>query len=363
MIYANKDETRQRKQRFLFQDIVNKKHKGLLFLFFWVDRYILLLFLHTYIYTPQNMATPTTTFRTATVDDTEKEDDLTYDLGNLAAFDTHPISMQDINANGGLSNIDTFLIKHARDNAQLLFNQIFNLDTESSDVGRLVILPEGETPIPRHRPVPKPKPETKWEKFAKEKGIKNKKRERMLWDEQKKEWRPRYGYQRANDEMRDWAIEVGPNDNPYEDPFQARKVAKKERILKNKLKQLGNLERAAGKKVPHGLKTNLQNYNDDGSHLLTGGNNAMNNNSNSNNRKKGGKGVKRKSGLIGLGDRTTEALRDAQRSSASMGKFDTKLKHEKKLNRGGKRRKKLSVTNTMDEKAQAQKILERVLMS
>ena len=34
-----------------------------------------------------------------------------------------------------------------------------------------------------------------------------------------------------------------------------------------------------------------------------------------------------------------------------------------KLNRGGKRRKKLSVTNTMDEKAQAQKILERVLMS
>ena len=120
------------------------------------------------------MATPTTTFRTATVDDTEKEDDLTYDLGNLAAFDTHPISMQDINANGGLSNIDTFLIKHARDNAQLLFNQIFNLDTESSDVGRLVILPEGETPIPRHRPVPKPKPETKWEKFAKEKGIKNK---------------------------------------------------------------------------------------------------------------------------------------------------------------------------------------------
>ena len=89
----------------------------------------------------------------------------------------------------------------------------------------------------------------------------------------------------------------------------------------------------------------------------------MNNNSNSSNRKKGGKGVKRKSGLIGLGDRTTEALRDAQRSSASMGKFDTKLKHEKKLNRGGKRRKKLSVTNTMDEKAQAQKILERVLMS
>ena len=80
----------------------------------------------------------------------------------------------------------------------------------------------------------------------------------MLWDEQKKEWRPRYGYQRANDETRDWAIEVGPNDNPYEDPFQARKVAKKEQDFReNKLKQLGNIERAARQKVPHGLKTQL----------------------------------------------------------------------------------------------------------
>jgi regulator of ribosome biosynthesis len=298
-------------------------------------------------------------FRTAAPDDQEKEDDLRYDLGNLAAFDTHPISLQDVNANGGISNINNFLIKHARDNAQLLYNQIFNLDSESSDVGRLVLLPESETPLPRFRPVPKPKPETKWEKFAKEKGIKNKKRERMLWDEEKKEWRPRYGYQRANDEMRDWAIEVGPNDNPYEDPFQARKVAKKERILKNKLKQLGNLERAAGTKVPHGLKANLSK--DNGINLLKGNNSR--NNTNSNGSKKMGKGIKRKSGLIGLGDRTNEALKDAQRSSASMGKFDNKLKHEKKMNRGGKRRKKLSVTNTIDDKTQARKILERVLMA
>ena len=295
--------------------------------------------------TPANANAPQ--FRGAAPDDPDKEDDLTYDVGNLACFDTHPISLQEVNAQGGLSSVDKFLIKHARDNAQLLFNQIFNLETEASDVGRLAVLPEGETPLPRYRPVPKPKPETKWQKFAKEKGIKNKKRERMLWDEQKKEWRPRYGYQRANDETRDWAIEVGPNDNPYEDPFQARKVAKKERILKNKLKQLGNIERAAGKKVPHGLKPNLA---DTGAHV-GGGNN-----------RKGGKGVKRKSGLMGLGDRTSEALKDAQRSSASMGRFDQKLKNEKKLKRGGKRRKKLSVTNTSDEKTQAKKILERVLM-
>ena len=77
-------------------------------------------------------------------------------------------------------------------------------------------------------------------------------------------------------------------------------MAKKERILKNKLKQLGNIERAAGKKVPHGLKPNLA---DTGAHV-GGGNN-----------RKGGKGAKRKSGLMGLGDRTSEALKDAQRST------------------------------------------------
>ena len=92
----------------------------------------------------------------------------------------------------------------------------------------------------------------------------------------------------------------------------------------------------------------MQNYNDDGSHLLTGGNNAMNN-SNSSNRK-GGKGVKRKSGLIGLGD---EQLKHYEMHNVFRWKFDTKLKHEKN-NRGGKRRK--TVTNTMDEKAKHKNI-------
>ena len=105
--------------------------------------------------TPANANAPQ--FRGAAPDDPDKEDDLTYDVGNLACFDTHPISLQEVNAQGGLSSVDKFLIKHARDNAQLLFNQIFNLETEASDVGRLAVLPEGETPLPRYRPVPKPK--------------------------------------------------------------------------------------------------------------------------------------------------------------------------------------------------------------
>lgn len=44
-----------------------------------------------------------------------------------------------------------------------------------------------------------PQAETKWDRFAREKGITGKKRSRMVWDNDMKEWRPRHGYKRAND--------------------------------------------------------------------------------------------------------------------------------------------------------------------
>lgn len=61
------------------------------------------------------------------------------------------------------------------------------------------------------RPLPPPKKETRWEKFAKEKGIQNRKRARMVWDEAAQEWRPRWGYKSANGGVEDMAIvEVKP---------------------------------------------------------------------------------------------------------------------------------------------------------
>ena len=82
--------------------------------------------------------------------------------------------------------------------------------------------------LPRQRPVPKPKPETRWERFAKEKGIEKKKRGRMVWDEAHKDWRPRWGYGRANDETKDWIIEHkgdGPGDGGDEDVRSAPTTA------------------------------------------------------------------------------------------------------------------------------------------
>jgi len=40
------------------------------------------------------------------------------------------------------------------------------------------------------------------------KGINKRKRGRMVWDEEAKEWKPRWGYKRANDNTKDWCIEV-----------------------------------------------------------------------------------------------------------------------------------------------------------
>ena len=61
------------------------------------------------------------------------------------------------------------------------------------------------------KPVPKVKPETRWQKFAKAKGIKKQKRSRMIFDEATQEWKPRFGYKRVNDDQNDWVIPVPGN--------------------------------------------------------------------------------------------------------------------------------------------------------
>jgi regulator of ribosome biosynthesis len=54
--------------------------------------------------------------------------------------------------------------------------------------------------------------------------------------------------QRANDETKDWAIPLKESDPDTADPFQERVNKKKERVLKNKLQHLKNLERSAAAK-------------------------------------------------------------------------------------------------------------------
>lgn len=171
-------------------------------------------------------------YATDTSSEVKKEDDLVYDLGNLAAFDTHPFTYKN----------EKELALHARENVQLLINQIFDLPREMSDMGPLAKLPEPSLTIPREKPLPKPKVETKWEKFAKEKGIDKRKKSRMQFDEEKEEWAPSWGYKRAGDDMKDWAVEMKAGDTS--DPWTKRKQDKRARVEKNLKAQANNLVRS-----------------------------------------------------------------------------------------------------------------------
>ncbi len=72
--------------------------------------------------------------------------------------------------------------------------------TSSSD-GVLLSLPVVSTPLPRAKPVPAAKPETKWQAFAKKKGIAPKSREQrrnLQFNEKTGDWERKWGYQGAN---------------------------------------------------------------------------------------------------------------------------------------------------------------------
>eukprot|EP00948_MAST-09A_sp_MAST-9A-sp1_P002015 g2015.t1 len=267
----------------------------------------------------------TSTLKPALADDVTKDDDLEYDLGNLMGCDGHPLDVSRY-----AKDPSGYLDSLTRDNTQRLFNQIFALEIEHhSQAGPLAVLPEPTTIIPRQKPLPKPKVETKWEKYAKDKGIFNKKRSRMIWDEDSAEWKPRHGYKRGKDNTNDWLIEYKAGENTSINKFEERKMEKKKRILNNKLAQMNNMERQYGRTRQNRIGAGA---------LLSqksiGNSSTPNHSSNNkrNNRIKYGFGK----------EGTSEALAKVQRSTASMGRFDKKLKNEKKMNSGGRRQAKRS---------------------
>ena len=134
---------------------------------------------------------------------------VTLDLGIVAAFDTAPV---DPAAYAG--GREACLLQSALENSQLLIRGLFELPAEDDPIhGPTAALPARTTTLPREKPVPAPKPLTRWEKFALEKGIKKKgKRERMLYDEPSGEYKPRFGYKRGRDESSEWLYELKPGD-------------------------------------------------------------------------------------------------------------------------------------------------------
>merc|ERR1712093_739996 len=135
----------------------------------------------------------------------------TFDLGLLLASDPNPLLLTTT------ENLEDDLAATARDGAQALLNQLLSTcPIASTPNGVLLSLPEIETRLPREKPLPPPKAQTTWEKFAAKKGIKSKtaeQRKKMVYDEATGEWVPKWGYKGANKGMeggREWrGLSVG----------------------------------------------------------------------------------------------------------------------------------------------------------
>ena len=168
------------------------------------------------------------------------EDAFEIDAGNLMIVDPSPLDKE-----GMKGDVNTACVAMATSMTQALVAHLFSLPSKPAAVGRFVDLPTPTMRTPRHKPLPKPKVPTRWEKFAQEKGIVKRKKEKYVFDENTSEWRRRHGYQRVND-MRDVAIvEAKASDKVGEDPFALQTKKKKDRVRNQEERRLANLKAAA----------------------------------------------------------------------------------------------------------------------
>ncbi|CEP20385.1 Regulator of ribosome biosynthesis [Cyberlindnera jadinii] len=180
----------------------------------------------------------------------EKLIPVSYDLGNLAVFDTNALENEKLSSN--CSEREEYLQSIARDNTQLLINQILSLPlrttTDNEATLTLVQLPEPITELPREKPLPKAKEPTKWELFAKKKGIKAKEKSgKMVYDEATGEWVPKWGYKGKNKDLDDqWLVEIDDKVKGTEDelidPRSLNRAERKKLVKKNLLQQKRNLK-------------------------------------------------------------------------------------------------------------------------
>ncbi|EPQ27982.1 uncharacterized protein PFL1_04309 [Pseudozyma flocculosa PF-1] len=165
---------------------------------------------------------------------------ITLDVGLLSSFDVNPLT-KSYN-----TDREAYLCSRARNATQALINHIFQLPvSRHPDHGPLAALPRFTTRLPREKSMPKPKPLTKWEKFAKAKGISSKKKDKMVYDEATGEWVPRWGYGGINKKEEDqWIHVLKSGEDADTDPAARARGERKARKLKNESQRLKNEARA-----------------------------------------------------------------------------------------------------------------------
>lgn len=155
----------------------------------------------------------------------------------------------------------------------MLVNSLWEQPTERVEECIVAKLPAPTFVLPRVRKCPVPKPLTKWEKFAQEKGIRKVKKDKKVFDADLEvsaylfvrgvfylfddfhmhfqKWVPTYGFKRAQAEReKDWVLEVPLTADPMEDQFEKKKNLKSEKVAKNELQRMRNIVKAKKMPVP-----------------------------------------------------------------------------------------------------------------
>lgn len=166
----------------------------------------------------------------------------TFDLGNLLAHDPNPVPAEADEA---------ALAATARDAAQALINQLLSTcEIKSTTEGVHLVLPAPQMALPREKPIPKAKEQTKWERFAAKKGIKDKRRDgNKVYDEATGDWVPKWGYKGKNKEAESsWLVEVDEKKEARtgeaHDARAESRHDRKERARRNERKQRANESKA-----------------------------------------------------------------------------------------------------------------------
>ncbi|KAG8525351.1 uncharacterized protein KY384_008995 [Bacidia gigantensis] len=176
-----------------------------------------------------------------------------YDLGNLLVTDPSPMLSSELS--------EPHLHSRAQYCAQSLISQLLTTCpihvSSAAERTVLMTLPPPTTPIPREKPLPKPKEKTTWERFAEKKGIKKDGRRdnegNKVYDEEKGEWVPKWGYKGKNKGTEgDWIVEV--DEKKEADLGREGKTVRGEgrRERKEKAKRQDRKERANEKKGRRG---------------------------------------------------------------------------------------------------------------
>ncbi|KIW42484.1 uncharacterized protein PV06_06030 [Exophiala oligosperma] len=152
----------------------------------------------------------------------EKPTPYTYDLAYLTATDPNPLPSTSALLSQSYTARNTSLQSVARDGAQTLLNTLLTTcSITSTPDGLLMTLPPPVTQLPRWKPLPKPKAPTKWELFARKKGIGKyagnlhggaaleDRKKNLVYDEETGEWVKKWGYKGRNKAAEnEWLVEL-----------------------------------------------------------------------------------------------------------------------------------------------------------